>query len=40
MCEGEDDPIALILCAEKSQETVELMELDKEFLYYVIALCA
>ncbi len=27
--EGEDDPIALILCAEKSQETVELMELDK-----------
>ena len=29
MCEGEDDPIALILCAEKSQETVELMELDK-----------
>ena len=29
VCEGEDDPIALILCAEKSQETVELMELDK-----------
>lgn len=29
MCEGEDDPIALIFCAEKSQETVELMELDK-----------
>ena len=27
MCEGEDDPIALILCAEKSQKTVELMEL-------------
>ena len=23
------NPIALILCAEKSQETVELMELDK-----------
>lgn len=29
MREGEDDPIALILCAENSQETVELMELDK-----------
>ena len=29
MREGEDEPIALILCAEKSQETVELMELDK-----------
>ncbi len=27
--EGEEDPIALILCAEKSQETVELMELDQ-----------
>lgn len=27
--EGEDDPVALILCAEKSQETVELMELDE-----------
>ena len=26
MKDGEDDPIALILCAEKSQETVELME--------------
>ena len=33
MCEGEDDPIALILCAEKSQETVELMELDKESIH-------
>ena len=29
MQEGENDPIALILCAEKSQETVELMELDQ-----------
>lgn len=29
MQEGEDDPIALILCAEKSQETVELMELNQ-----------
>lgn len=27
--EGEEDPIALILCAEKSQETVELMELNQ-----------
>ena len=26
--EGEESPIALILCAEKSQETIELMELD------------
>lgn len=26
--EGEDNPIALILCAEKSQETIELLELD------------
>ena len=26
---GEDDPVALILCAEKSQETVELMELNQ-----------
>ncbi|MDE6252155.1 MAG: PDDEXK nuclease domain-containing protein [Lachnospiraceae bacterium] len=26
--EGEEKPIALILCAEKSQETIELMELD------------
>lgn len=29
MRDGEDDPVALILCAEKSQETVELMELDQ-----------
>jgi len=27
--EGEEDPVALILCAEKSQETIELLELDK-----------
>ena len=26
--EGEQSPVALILCAEKSQETIELMELD------------
>ena len=26
--EGEEKPIALILCAEKSQETIELMELN------------
>ena len=26
--EGEESPIVLILCAEKSQETIELMELD------------
>lgn len=26
--EGEESPIALILCAEKSQETIELLELD------------
>lgn len=26
--EGEDSPIALILCAEKSQETIELLELN------------
>jgi len=29
MREGEDEPVALILCAEKSRETVELMELDE-----------
>ena len=29
MQDGEDEPVALILCAEKSQETVELMELDQ-----------
>lgn len=28
MAEGEEKPIALILCAEKSQETIKLMELD------------
>lgn len=28
MAEGEENPIALILCAERSQETIELMELD------------
>ena len=27
--ENEDSPIALILCAEKSDEVVELLELDK-----------
>lgn len=27
--EGEEEPIALILCAEKSQQTIELMELDR-----------
>lgn len=26
--EGEETPVALILCAEKSQETIELLELD------------
>ena len=26
--EGEERPVALILCAEKSQETIELMQLD------------
>ena len=29
MRDGEDEPVALILCAEKSRETVELMELDE-----------
>lgn len=28
MSETEEEPVALILCAEKSQETVELMELQ------------
>lgn len=28
MAEGEEEPIALILCAEKSQQTIELLELD------------
>ncbi len=27
--EGEEEPVALILCAEKSQQTIELLELDK-----------
>lgn len=27
--EGEESPIALIFCSEKSQETIELLELDK-----------
>lgn len=27
--DGEESPIALILCAEKSQETIELLELNK-----------
>ena len=27
--ESEEEPVALILCAEKSQQTVELLELDK-----------
>jgi len=27
--EGEDSPIGLILCAEKKQEQIELLELDK-----------
>lgn len=31
--EGEETPIALILCAEKSQETIELMELDKDSIH-------
>ncbi|MBQ7672980.1 MAG: DUF1016 family protein [Alphaproteobacteria bacterium] len=31
--EGEEPPIALILCAEKSQETIELMELDKDSIH-------
>ncbi len=29
MRDGEDEPVALILCAEKSSETMELMELDQ-----------
>ncbi len=31
--EGKESPIALILCAEKSQETIELMELDNGNIY-------
>ncbi len=33
MCEGEGEPVALILCSEKSQETVELMELDQNGIH-------
>ena len=33
--EGEEKPIALILCAEKSQETIELMELDNGSIHIV-----
>ncbi|MCP4132537.1 MAG: DUF1016 domain-containing protein [bacterium] len=29
MSEGEEEPMGLILCAEKSKEVIELMELDK-----------
>lgn len=31
--EGEEKPIALILCAERSQETIELTELDNGSIY-------
>lgn len=31
--DGEDEPIALILCAEKSQETIELLEIDKDNIH-------
>ena len=31
--EGEETPIGLILCAKKSQETVELLELDKSGIH-------
>lgn len=31
--EGEESPIGIILCAEKSQETVELLELDKSGIH-------
>jgi hypothetical protein len=30
---GEESPLALILCAEKSSETVELLELDKSGIH-------
>ena len=33
MQDGEDDPVALILCSEKSKETVELMELDQSSIH-------
>ncbi len=31
--EGEETPIALILCAEKSQETIELLELNQSEIH-------
>ncbi len=31
--EGEEAPIGIILCAEKNQETVELLELDKSGIH-------
>lgn len=31
--EGEDSPLALILCAEKSSETIELLELDNSGIH-------
>ena len=31
--EGEESPIGIILCAEKTQETVELLELDKSGIH-------
>ncbi len=31
--EGEESPIGIILCVEKSQETVELLELDKSGIH-------
>jgi len=31
--DGEESPIGIILCAEKSQETVELLELDKSGIH-------
>ena len=31
--EGEESPIGIILCAEKSSETVELLELDKSGIH-------
>lgn len=31
--DGEESPIALILCAEKPQETIELMELDRDNIH-------
>jgi hypothetical protein len=31
--EGEESPLALILCAEKSSETIELLELDSSGIH-------